>query len=37
MDFFLDRGLVHNLVFIILNYNLDNLQKFESNLDYFGL
>ena len=31
-------GLVHNLVFIILNhYNVYNLQNFEDNLYYFGL
>ena len=29
-------GLVHNLVSIRPNYNLDNLQKLEDNLDYFG-
>ena len=30
-------GLVHNLVSIIPHYNLDDLQKFEDNLDYSGL
>ena len=37
MDFLLDRGLVHNLVSIIPNYNLYNLQKVEDDLDHFGL
>ena len=30
-------GLVHNLVSIKPKHGLDHLQKFEDNLDYFGL
>ena len=37
LDFLLVRRLVHNLVSIIFNCHLDNLQKFEDNLHYFGL
>ena len=31
------RGLVHNLVSIIPNYNLYNPQKCEDSVDNFGL
>ena len=37
VDFLLDMGLVHNLVSIIPNLDLYILQKFEDNIDYFGL
>ena len=31
------EGLIHNLISINSNYSLNNLGKFEDNLDEFGL